>query len=112
MWVLSGDTFAKQHVTPFLVPAMGRKVIDVGSNVERAAAFKLCGNSLILSIVETLAESMTLADKTGVGAELLFEFVKEFIPAPSFIGYGSKILHHDFGMSSQRVQICREWIRN
>lgn len=77
-------------------------MIDVGSDVERAAAFKLSaftflvcetqliesadGNFLILGIVELLAESMTLADKTGVGADLLMEFITEFLPAPSFIG--------------------------
>jgi 3-hydroxyisobutyrate dehydrogenase-like beta-hydroxyacid dehydrogenase len=41
---------------------------------------------MILSIIETLSESMILAEKSGVGAELLYEFVKEFLPAPSFIG--------------------------
>lgn len=39
---------------------------------------------------------MTLADKTGVGSELLMEFIKEFIPAPSFIGYGTKIHQNAF----------------
>jgi 3-hydroxyisobutyrate dehydrogenase-like beta-hydroxyacid dehydrogenase len=31
---------------------------------------------LILGIIEILAESMTMADKTGVGANLLMEFIK------------------------------------
>lgn len=77
--ILSGDIFAKRHVEAILVPAMGRKVIDVGANVERASAFKLLGNSCVLGIIELLAESMTLAEKTGVGADLLYEFVKEFL---------------------------------
>lgn len=64
--------------------------MDVGPNVERAAAFKLCGKSMILSIIEMLAESMTLADKSGVGADLLLEFMRDFIPAPSVIGYGTR----------------------
>ncbi|GAA6052053.1 hypothetical protein JCM3770_002342 [Rhodotorula araucariae] len=96
IFVLSGDTFAKRRVEKHLVPAMGRRVIDVGSNVERAAAFKLCGNGMIASIIELLAEQFTLADRTGVGADLLYEFVKEFLPAPSFIGYGAKILGNKF----------------
>jgi len=75
---------------------MGRKIIDVGSNVERAASFKLNGNFLILGIIEILAEGMTLAEKTGVGSELLYEFIKEFLPAPSFLGYGKKILGNEF----------------
>ncbi|BGP69263.1 hypothetical protein NBRC10513v2_002606 [Rhodotorula toruloides] len=96
VFVLSGDTFAKKKVVKFLSPSMGRRVIDVGNNVERAAAFKLCGNGMIASIIELLAEAMTLADRTGVGSDLLFEFIKEFLPAPSFIGYGSKILNNTF----------------
>ncbi|ORY72442.1 hypothetical protein BCR35DRAFT_307738 [Leucosporidium creatinivorum] len=96
VWVLSGDHNAKKAVTKLLVPSMGRKVIDVGSNVERASAFKLNGNMLILGIIEILAESMTLADKSGVGSNLLMEFIKEFLPASSFIGYGSKITSNNF----------------
>lgn len=56
VFVLSGDTFAKKKVVKFLSPSMGRRVIDVGNNVERAAAFKLCGNGMIASIIELLAE--------------------------------------------------------
>lgn len=32
-----------------------------------------------MGVIELLAESMTLADKTGVGADLLYEFIKEFL---------------------------------
>ncbi|GAA5874025.1 hypothetical protein JCM5296_001064 [Sporobolomyces johnsonii] len=94
--VLSGDLFAKRNVQDFLVPSMGRKIIDVGSNVERASSFKLIGNSCVLGVIELLAEAMTLADKSGVGSDLLYEFIKEFMPAPSFIGYGKKILDNNF----------------
>ncbi|KAK4706151.1 hypothetical protein P7C70_g39, partial [Phenoliferia sp. Uapishka_3] len=96
VWVISGDHFAKKRASATMVPAMGRKVIDVGSNVERAASFKLSGNFLILGIMENLAEALTLADKTGVGADLLMQFVKEFLPAPSFVGYGTKMTTSSF----------------
>ncbi|GAA5861450.1 hypothetical protein JCM8547_006131 [Rhodosporidiobolus lusitaniae] len=94
--VLSGDVFAKRTVLPFLVPALARKSIDVGSNVERASAFKLSGNAMIIGIIELLAESFTFADKTGVGSDLMYEWVKDFLPAPSCIGYGGKILNNEF----------------
>lgn len=35
------------------------------------------GNMMILSVIETLAESLTLADRTGVSADLMMEFVEE-----------------------------------
>lgn len=78
VFVLSGDVFAKKRVAPYLVPAMGRRIIDVGSNVERAAAFKLCGNGTIATLIEVLAEGLTLADKSGVGADLYYEFIVRF----------------------------------
>lgn len=46
--------------------------------------------------MENLAEALTLANKTGVGADLLMEFVKEFLPSPSFVGYGGKMLENCF----------------
>jgi len=85
--VLSGDIFAKKHAEKLLVPAMGRKIIDVGANVERASSFKLLGNSCVLGVIELLAESMTLADKTGVGADLLYEFIKEFLREFKLLSY-------------------------
>jgi hypothetical protein len=47
-------------------------------------------------IIELLAESMTFADKNGVGSDLVYEFIKEFMPIPSALGYGQKIMDNDF----------------
>ena len=44
---LAGESRSKKEVAYLLVPAIGRKVIDLGGNVEKAAAFKLIGNSFI-----------------------------------------------------------------
>lgn len=48
--VLSGDLFAKKKVSPYLVPALGRRVLDVGSDVERAASLKLIGNGTLVCV--------------------------------------------------------------
>lgn len=78
VFAIAGPHNAKKFVTQFLVPGVGRKVMDFGSNPERAASFKLIGNSLILSTIEMLSECMTLAEKTGAGAQQFFDFVEEF----------------------------------
>ncbi|KAN0064797.1 hypothetical protein ACQY0O_001854 [Thecaphora frezii] len=96
VFAVAGPHNSKKWVSQFLVPAMGRKIMDFGSDPERAASFKLIGNSLIVSTIEMLSETMTLADKTGVGAERLYEFLEEFYPAPSALGYGKKILTNNF----------------
>ncbi|CAO1634943.1 unnamed protein product [Parajaminaea phylloscopi] len=99
VFAIAGPHVAKKFLVQFLVPGVGRKVMDFGSNPERAASFKLIGNSVILSLIEMLSESMTLAEKTGVGADRLYEFIEEFFPAPSAIGYGKKILTQNFKSS-------------
>lgn len=78
------------------------QVMDLGSNPERAASFKLVGNTMILGVLELLAESMTLgssfncpprrrgrptdtfspyfcgsaADQSGVGKENLYKLIQ------------------------------------
>jgi len=46
--------------------------------------------------MEVIAEAYTIAQKSGVGQELVHEFIKEMIPAPMWIAYGDKMLHNKF----------------
>ncbi|KAI0658476.1 NAD-P-binding protein [Cubamyces menziesii] len=94
--VMSGDYRSKKEVAHLLIPAVGRKVMDLGGNVEKAPTFKLVGNSLILGSIELLAEVFTLSEKAGIGASLVHQFIKEVMPAPPLVGYGEKMLHDQF----------------
>ncbi|KAL7285048.1 hypothetical protein ACG7TL_000139 [Trametes sanguinea] len=94
--VMSGDYRSKKEVAHLLVPAVGRKIMDLGGNVEKAPTFKLVGNSLILGSLELLAEVFTLSEKAGIGAPLVHQFIKEVMPAPPLINYGEKMLHDHF----------------
>ncbi|KAJ2807471.1 hypothetical protein H4S07_003584 [Coemansia furcata] len=73
------------------VPSFARTAIDCGDDAVRAAKFKILGNFMIASVVETLGEAMAVAEETGVGRELYLEFVKEMFPAPSAVGYATKL---------------------
>jgi len=94
--VMAGEYLAKKEVSWLLVPVMGRKIVDLGGNVEKAYTLKLIGNSFILSNLEVIAESMTLADKSGVGADHLFTIIKEMFPSPTIVNYSKKILNDEF----------------
>ncbi|KXN88881.1 hypothetical protein AN958_06751, partial [Leucoagaricus sp. SymC.cos] len=52
---MSGDYASKRTVSHLLVPAVGRKVLDLGEDLEKAPTFKLIANSLILGNLEILA---------------------------------------------------------
>ena len=88
---MAGDVRAKREIAHLFVPAIAKKVIDLGGNVEKgqfsddrlskqvcfdravpsllAPTMKLIGNSFILGSIEVMGEIMTLADKSGIGAE-------------------------------------------
>ena len=92
--VMSGDYQSKKEVAPYLVPAVGRKIVDLGGNVEKggcvvfvasrpynpyifkAPTFKLVGNSMILGTIEIMSEAYTLAEKSGIGADNMHTIVK------------------------------------
>lgn len=94
--VLAGEYKIKKEIAYLVVPTIGRKIIDLGGNVEKAAKLKIIGNAMILGQIELLAEVMTLADKSEVGAANFYDFLKDFMPTPTIMGYGDKILNDKF----------------
>ena len=63
---MSGDYQSKKLVAHLLIPAVARKVTDLDRNLEKAPTMKLVGNSVILGVLELIAESYTLAAKNGI----------------------------------------------
>jgi 3-hydroxyisobutyrate dehydrogenase-like beta-hydroxyacid dehydrogenase len=94
--VTSGDYRSKKEIAHLLVPAIGRRIIDLGGNLEKAPMMKLVGNSVVLGMMETVAESFTLAEKAGIGAHQAFDLVKALFPIPSILGFSEKMINDQF----------------
>ncbi|KZV74135.1 NAD-P-binding protein [Peniophora sp. CONT] len=93
---LAGDYQSKKLIAHLLVPAVARKVTDLGGNLEKAPTMKLIGNSMILGCLELLAESFTLGAKSGIDQQIIHDWVKEMFPVPLFAHYGDKMLNNKF----------------
>ncbi|EIW86945.1 NAD(P)-binding protein [Coniophora puteana RWD-64-598 SS2] len=93
---LSGDHRLKKEIAHLLVPAVGRKVMDLGGNIEKAPTFKLIGNSLIMGANELLAEAFTFGEKAGIGQQTVLNLVKDIMPAPGMVAYGEKMVADKF----------------
>jgi 3-hydroxyisobutyrate dehydrogenase-like beta-hydroxyacid dehydrogenase len=92
--VAAGESADIKAAEP-LFAAMGRRVFTLGSTPSSANLVKLCGNFMILSAIESLAEAMTLAEKGGVPKATLLEVLTgSLFDAPVFHNYG-KILVED-----------------
>ncbi|EJD04439.1 NAD-binding protein [Fomitiporia mediterranea MF3/22] len=94
--VMSGDYRSKKEVAYILVPAIGRKVIDLGGNLEKAPTLKLIGNSMILGFMEVMAEALTLGEKSGVTAPAVHGLIKELFPSPITLNYANKMTNDLF----------------
>ena len=76
--LVSGPQGRYDRVRPIIEPMTG-KLIDVGPGDERAAAFKLFGNMMLVFIVSGLADIFTFAKSLGitpVDAQALFDSFK------------------------------------
>jgi 3-hydroxyisobutyrate dehydrogenase-like beta-hydroxyacid dehydrogenase len=97
---MSGDYRSKKEVAYLIVPGVGRKIIDLGGNIEKAPTLKLIGNGLIMGANELLAETLTLGDKSGIGADTVYGLVKDILPAPALIAYGDRMVNDCFDGSN------------
>jgi 3-hydroxyisobutyrate dehydrogenase-like beta-hydroxyacid dehydrogenase len=76
-----------------LFEAMGPKLLIVGEQPALANTVKLTGNFLIASVLEAMAEAITFAQKSGVDAAALLEFLTSTLfTAPVYKTYGTLIL--------------------
>jgi len=77
--------------------AVGQHVFPIGATPAAAALVKLCGNFMILSAIEAMAEAMTLAEKGGVPKALLLEVLTgSLFNAPVYHNYGKILVEEKF----------------
>lgn len=76
-----------------LLAQIGRRTVRAGDVPEMANLFKVAGNFMIMSAVETLGEAFALLRKGGVDARLFLDTMTEGIfAAPVYKNYGKQIL--------------------
>ena len=107
-----------------LIIITGKGILELGDvGPELAHAMKLVGNLVIISQIETIAESMTLAEKSGISRDVVLEFFSkvsanirtheepcctcmlcridsfacllQLFPSPITLGYANRIAHDD-----------------
>jgi 3-hydroxyisobutyrate dehydrogenase-like beta-hydroxyacid dehydrogenase len=90
--VVAGADTLVQKCKP-LLEAMGPKLFVVGERPSMANVVKLSGNFLIATVLESLAEALAFARKSGVDAGALMEFLTSTLfNAPVYKTYGGLIV--------------------
>ncbi len=94
--VAAGDPADLETGGP-IFSAAGQRVFSVGEKPSAASLVKLCGNFMILSAIESLAEAMALAEKGGVPKATLLEVLTgSLFDAPVFHNYGKFLVAGQF----------------
>jgi 3-hydroxyisobutyrate dehydrogenase-like beta-hydroxyacid dehydrogenase len=92
LWICcAGASPARERVQGVL-QAMGQGVFDFGEEPMAANVVKLCGNFLIGSALEAMAEALTLAEKNGLDRNrVITMFGQIMFPGPIYQNYGKMI---------------------
>lgn len=89
--VLAGPASAVARLKPYTDGVISRMTIDLSDEpVGKAALLKIAGNTFILSMVETLAEGLVFAEKTGLGTTNLHKFIECVMGGP-FTAYSKRM---------------------
>ena len=94
--VLAGPAAAVEKVKPYTKGVMCRAELDFsGQAPGQATLLKIIGNSFILTMMESLSEGHTVAEKSGLGGENLHKWIEIMFPGP-YTAYSGRMMAGDY----------------
>jgi 3-hydroxyisobutyrate dehydrogenase-like beta-hydroxyacid dehydrogenase len=92
-FLVAGEKSMVETIRPLLHDAGGAGVWDFGDDPAKANVAKLCSNFLIVSAIESMAEGINLAKKSGLDATVWMNaLTQSLFAAPIYINYGNILL--------------------
>ncbi len=93
--VPAGDAATIEQIRP-LLDAMGRATFIAGAEPWHANLFKLCGNFMLASMVETFGEAFATLRQAGADHHAFFQAITEVFGSPVYKNYGGMIVDEKF----------------
>lgn len=89
-FLVSGKKEIVDKIKPLLQDAGGAGIWEFGNDAAAANVAKLCNNSLIISAIESMAEAINLAKKSGLDTQTWINMITQSVfAAPVYINYGN-----------------------
>ena len=96
-FLVSGEPAMVEKIKPLLKQAGGAGIWEFGNGTQAANVAKLCTNFLIASAIESLAEGINLAKKSGVESTAWISMITQTLfAAPVYINYSNILLQGMF----------------
>ncbi|KAL4902299.1 hypothetical protein BDW74DRAFT_169532 [Aspergillus multicolor] len=94
--VLAGPADAVAQVKPYTTGVIAKSFIDFsGHPVAKASQLKVLGNTFVLGMVESIAEGLVVAEKSGLGTDALHQFFEAVFPGP-YVAYSARMRSGDY----------------
>ncbi|QJX48393.1 NAD(P)-dependent oxidoreductase [Hymenobacter taeanensis] len=113
LWLASAgaDAAAREKTRP-LLEALGQGVHDFGDDPGAASVVKLCGNFMLGAAIEAMAEAFTLAQKSGLDRQQVYEFFTSTIfNTPIYKSYGKLVAERHYQPVGAPPAIIRKDMR-
>jgi 3-hydroxyisobutyrate dehydrogenase-like beta-hydroxyacid dehydrogenase len=114
LWIMAGGDRAAWTAAEPVLAEIGATRHYMGATGAGCIA-KLCGNHLVSALLATLAESLAMAEKSGIDSrELIKLWGESDFRSPIIEGAGLSMLNHDFSVSFHLRTMVKdtELIRN
>jgi 3-hydroxyisobutyrate dehydrogenase len=95
---------------PLLAPMTG-KVVELGDDPARSAAFKLMGNMMLLVITGGLADFFAFGRALGIAPEDAYKLFDEFNPGNMIGGRGKQMAQGIFSPANFELSMARKDLR-
>ncbi|MGD1097589.1 MAG: NAD(P)-dependent oxidoreductase [Bryobacteraceae bacterium] len=76
--------------------AMGQRTVRAGDQPFQANVIKLCGNFMIMSMIEATGEALALCRKAGANPELFLEVMSGLFQSPVMSNYGKIVVEQNY----------------
>lgn len=94
--VLAGPRASVERAKPFFKGVTSRAEIDLSDRpYGKATTLKVLGNTFIVNMVEQLSEAHVIAEKSGLGTDVLHQFIENMFPGP-YAAYSNRMLSGDY----------------
>ncbi|KAF2158388.1 hypothetical protein M409DRAFT_61701 [Zasmidium cellare ATCC 36951] len=93
---LAGQEESVAKVRPFCNGVTSAHTIDLaGQSPAQATLLKIIGNTFVLNMVSVLSEGHVLAETSGLGTDVLHQFIELMFPGP-YTKYSERMLSGDY----------------
>ncbi|GGG43103.1 3-hydroxyisobutyrate dehydrogenase [Hymenobacter glacieicola] len=112
LWLaVAGEASAREKIKPVL-EALGQGTHDFGDDAGAASVVKLCGNFMLGAAIEAMAEAFTLAQKSGLDRQQVYEFfTSTLFNTPIYKSYGKLIAERHYQPVGAPPAIIRKDLR-